>query len=100
MIGRGERAPLGRTARATAVIGLVAALVAAFALWLGVRSPVTMGFGAVAVLVYAAAVWQWALESTERQAVLSVIQRKALRRQPAGPSELGSDVARDRASTL
>jgi O-antigen/teichoic acid export membrane protein len=94
MIGRGEGARLGRSARATVVIGAAAGILSAFALWYGARSPMFMGLGAVAVLVYAAAVWQWALEGTERQAVLSVIQRGALRRQP------GTDVARDRASTL
>lgn len=99
MIGRGDSAPLARTSRATAAIGAAAAMLSALAVWSGSRSPTILLMGALAVFVYAAAVWRWALERTEREAVLSAIQPRPVRRQPAPQREKTPDAARDRAST-
>lgn len=100
MIGRGDRAPLASTTRATLAIGVAGTLVSAFAVWLHSRSTMIVVVGAACVLAYAAAVWHWALERAERDAVLSAIQWRSRRRQ-TGPSRArGTDAAHDGASTL
>jgi O-antigen/teichoic acid export membrane protein len=100
LLGRGVSAPLARTSRAMLAIGVVAALLSALVVWVGSRSPVVMLMGALAVFAYAGAVWHWALERTEREAVLSAIQRRPTRHQPTPPRGATPDPARDRASTL
>ena len=100
LLGSGASAPLARTSQAMLAIGVVAALLSALVVWVGSRSPVVMLMGALAVVAYAVAVWHWALERTEREAVLSAIQRRPTRHQPTPPRGAAPDPARDRASTL
>ena len=100
MIGRSDRTPLASTARASFAIGVAATLLSAFAVWLDSRSTTIVTVGAMFVLVYAAAVWHWALEQAERDAVVSAIQWRSRSRQTTTPVATKADVVRDGASTL
>ena len=101
ILGRGDDALVTRTSRATVAIGVAAAMLSAVAAWFGSRSPAIVLMGAVAVLVYAVAAWRWALEETEREAVVSAIQRRPMGRQSATATrEVTPAATRDRASTL
>ena len=100
MLGRRERAPLASTARATLAIAAAATLVSALAVSLHSTSTMTVVVGSVCVLAYAAAVWNWALERSERTAVLSAMPWRSRARQTGASRARKAETAADGASTL
>jgi hypothetical protein len=99
MLGRGEAAPPAHVARATMAIGITAGGMAMLSAWLGLRSMSMVAVGAVALAVYAAVAWRWALEQSERLAVLAIVQRFPLRGRPVSPRDPIPEPARDQAGT-
>jgi O-antigen/teichoic acid export membrane protein len=100
MIGRREDAAIERSVRVTATMVLGAAILSTLAAWSGVRPRPLALSGALAVLAYAVVVWHWALESSERQAVVWAVRRRSSRGSATIARESITETVRDSTSTL
>jgi O-antigen/teichoic acid export membrane protein len=100
MIGRREVAALELSIRVTGTMVVGAAILSTLAAWAAVRPTPLALSGALTVLTYAVVAWHWALESSEREAVLWRLRRGAPRDGSSSARESVTEPVRDSTSTL
>ena len=100
MIGRRQHAMLEVSLRVTGAMVVGATILSTLAAWATVRPTALAVSGAVMVLAYTIVAWHWALESSEREAVLWRVRRRTLRGAPGLARESITEPVRDTTSTL
>jgi len=100
MIGRRAHAMLEVSLRVTGAMVVGATILSTLAAWATVRPTALAVSGAVMVLAYTIVAWHWALESSEREAVLWRVRRRTLRGAPGLARESITEPVRDTTSTL